>query len=444
MFPHRRIEVIGSPEVNDRWAGDRDISVEKQAIEALQKAFFFSPSALDFEENIEEFIKGMEASYKNQEHSSRTPEEWVMYVMPDFFLEQFPTEFCGIAMERVSSEEIKLSCKNEEGEALEETVSINELRRLFRALRQRLQERLSQKGMDALHVVDKEYARGRVMRLHDNKVYRGGRMDYAFDHVAEVVDKLYHLPERSPYLYYPDLVWGVDRFGYQDSRLIRTELPMTTVSEALRAGTISWPHVLLLVADVVRGLLFLKRNGLYLSDLDFSNMGVDLRTGRGMLFDYDGLTEEGDLFVYPAKSTHIPTELVLERDEQGAPLAVMPAVKNEKHAVYELGVSLNRLWRPYFMRSQGRLVLCEPFFKSRQDQEDLYAFIDRMKDDDPLARPVLVEVLERLDAAYRPYLVSLREENMWENLSKNPPDELIERASNASQVAQSSLEETID
>ena len=444
MFPRHRIEVIGSPEVDDRWAGDRDISVEKQAIEALQKAFFFSPSALDFEENIEEFIKGMEASYKNQEHSSRTPEEWVMYVMPDFLLEQFPTEFCGVAMERVSSEEMKLSYKDEAGGAHEERVSIKELKRLFRTLRQRLQERLLQKGMDALHVVDKEYARGRVMRLHDNKVYRGGRTNYAFDHVAEVVDKLYRLPERSPYLYYPDLVRGVDRFGDQDGRLVRTELPMTTVSEALRAGTISWPHALFVVADVVRGLLFLKRNGLYLSDLDFSNMGVDLRTGRGMLFDYDGLTEEGDLFIYPAKSTHIPTELALERDEQGAPLAAMPAVKNEKHAVYELGVSLSRLWKPYFMRSQGKLVLCEPFFKRRQDQEDLYAFIDRMKDDDPLMRPALVEVLEQLDAAYRPYLASLGEEGVWESLSKNPPDEAIERVSDASQVAQSSLEETID
>lgn len=424
MFPRRRIEEIGSRDPEARWGRDRSVLREFEAMQAIQQAFFGSETTHDFQEEMDAFVDAMAKLYlEHQTQNQSTPEEWVLHILPNHLLDHLPAKFCGIRIDRSGVDQTKISYQSEEGAVYEDVIDLGELKRIFGVVRQKLQDRIKEKGLESIHVVDKRYSANGPMRLHDQKIYRRKR-DFIPQH-AEALRELYGLPERSRYLRYPAMFKDVDSRGEETGGLIRTELDMMTVAEGLEKRTLSLPRVLLVVADTIRGLLFLERHHLRLSDLDFSNMGIDLETGRGTLFDYDGLVIDGAFAPYPAKPSHTPPELVRELDELGMPIGVSATVMNEKHAVYEIGVSLSRLWEPYFVRSRGSLVRRPAYFMKREDHSALYAFIRRMKGDDPLKRPTLLEVLEKLDAVCRPYLAYLQEEDIVRNQTQTTPDRAV-------------------
>ncbi|MBP7005645.1 hypothetical protein KBB27_00785 [Patescibacteria group bacterium] len=424
MFPKRRIEEIGSRDLEARLGQDRSVLREFEAMQAIQQAFFCSETTHDFQEGMNAFVDAMAKLYlEHQEQSRATPEEWVIHVLPNHLLDRLPAEFYGIHIGRSGVDQAKISYQSEEGAIYEDVIDLGELKRIFGVVRQRLQDRIKEKGLESIHVVDRRYSTNGPMRLHDQKIYRRKR-DFIPQH-AEALRELYELPERSRYLRYPAMFKDVDSLGEETGGLIRTELDIMTVAEGLEKRALSLPRVLLVVADTIRGLLFLERHHLRLSDLDFSNMGIDLETGRGTLFDYDGLVIDGTFGPYPVKPAYTPPELVLEVDGLGMPIGVSAAIMNEKHAVYEIGVSLSRLWEPYFVKSKGSLVQRPAYFMKREDQAALYAFVRRMKNKDPLKRPTLLEVLEELDAACRPYLAHLQEENVFENQTQTTPDRAV-------------------
>jgi len=192
------------------------------------------------------------------------------------------------------------------------------------------------------------------------------------DHLhSNALDKLYDLPERSPFIAYP--IKERVKANVKDQYEVQDFLNMTTLEDLKSLPPEKrppMPKLLNYILDCLKGLRFLHQNGLVLSDFRPDNIGVNLDSDTGMLFDLDSLYQEGDKAPYVAHPRYIPKDIVSPNT---------PRVYEEVHAVSEFGTTI---------------------FNLLEDQlPELKEFAERMNGPRylPIPPPSLDEVIEKLE-----------------------------------------------
>lgn len=196
------------------------------------------------------------------------------------------------------------------------------------------------------------------------------------------LDNLYAIKERSPFIAYHH------RKRDPETRLeILKEIPIDTIKKRIEKREKDRPpfeEVMQQFLDNVRGLEFLIKNGFALSDLSIDNLGINTETGRGNLFDLDGILKQEDVysFEYVAKRDHVPPEITENREQ-----AYLNIPKRELQSVYELGISLKKILNTYSATAAK--------------DSDLFLFASlyaqSMTSRDPINRPRVADIVKDLE-----------------------------------------------
>jgi hypothetical protein len=266
-----------------------------------------------------------------------------------------------------------------------EKLSIEEIEPHLRPLRQALLRELqSRLGIDIHAIISG--GGSTIMRLEDGKIAKETYITYTRqfaeqarrDHLR-ALHTLYSLPEseRSPYLAYQ----LIDSGPYNNQPMVHLEvqqqLPIQDLANFLRKNRPGFAQALGYVVDAMQGAQFLLDHGLRLTDLHLQNIAVDTTSGRGLLFDYDGLRSEDDV-VHEYYAAYRPPEV---RPSDSGPI-------EEAHMVYELGKTLQELFK-------------EGLFNFEND-DHTYEAVDSIRESmvatDPQSRPSLKEVIASLQS----------------------------------------------
>jgi hypothetical protein len=424
MFDKRKIYEVTGTNQSTRDEKSPASGLERAAVTLFTRAFFASHSSLEFGEKIDEFVDKIIIAYAARHGRNHFPAEVMLHLIPNDLLDRLPLDY-GSTRITTTEDPLKIQVMywDQQGAFFEDVLEKKDLLQIFAFARQRFQKALIEKGQAHLHVVDKQPPfKPSLQRLHSGKIFKSGKMRrFNIELLSTALEALFQLPERSPYLLYPNTTIDaqlsdrddVDRL-YGDQ--IQTEVDLLTLKECIDRESISMPRALLIIADAIRGLIFLAQHDLRLSDLDASNIGVDPKTGRGVLFDYDGLRESGEESYYLAKSTHIPPEIVLERDQQGLPTVTTPVPLREKYQVYEIGQTLEEIFFRYSSAEKPRY-----WQEHVKRGSDLNRLIARMTHSSSSARPALTEVLRTLNEIQAVYREDLLSENFAEDQAEFTP-----------------------
>ncbi len=238
--------------------------------------------------------------------------------------------------------------RDEDGSLQTVQATRQELEGYIRALRRRVHERLKARGEERIHVKSHGIT-SRVHDLHGAFVYKEPiSSPDAAKQSQEALRKLYALPVRSPFIRYPETRVAQDGSGVQRKLGIQTLEKLLVNNQGCTVG-----EALTVFHDFVSAGVFLVEHGLRCTDLDLTNIGVDVQSGRGFAFDFDGLRLEGRAGVYVSKYAYFPPER-LQGDyapiQQGfnkygvpiqRPVQEMPTnAITTAEMVFELGVSL--------------------------------------------------------------------------------------------------------
>lgn len=210
--------------------------------------------------------------------------------------------------------------------------------------------------------------------LKSNKVLKDSPIFDMFDPTMtkahnKALHKLYELDEKCPYLAYP--IEKIANVGDLNSFEIQTYMNMVTLEDLLNLASEQQPSkykLLSYLLDAMRGLQFLLDNGLVLSDFRLKNIGVNLDTDKGMLFDFDSLYQKGDKAIYLSHPDQRPEEV------DGQDIIEF----KESYMVHELGVTILQMWE-------------------QVEFEGLKTFAEKMSSEDPDERPQLDECIKKIE-----------------------------------------------
>ncbi len=173
-------------------------------------------------------------------------------------------------------------------------------------------------------------------------------------------------------------------------KTVQERVPLITIREIL-SGKKSWmtedikpEFILRALTDVVRGADHLSGSGFVLQDINLNNMGISLRSGRGFLFDLEGLAKKGTVINGRlADKRYFAPELKRgETDyEYKTPI-------RETEMFYQFGISLGLL-----RRSKGIIL-------NEATKTILESLESRLIEEDPEKRISLSELIERLEVLY--------------------------------------------
>ncbi|EKD47547.1 MAG: hypothetical protein ACD_66C00013G0001 [uncultured bacterium] len=286
--------------------------------------------------------------------------------------------------------------KDAQGEEQVMDISIDELDDYLRPIRKAVLEELKVLNPDLdIHLIDRSLTT-RVVRLHGEKIVK-----FAFDRVfSEVhVDKtvkenrntalriLYSQKERSPYLAYQMIASDFDTEPYGGVEMQR-ELPIITLDAFLKQEGVLAKDAVNYILDAIRGAAFLVDHGLRITDLAPENIGINLETGKGQLFDDDALFTDDFIFEgYMAHAGYCPPERLPDENSDDKfedsiyryfpePREQKQGVVQESEMVYEFGMTLRHVYKHF--------------------QISFPEIINQMTSEEPGKRPSLKQAIEAL------------------------------------------------
>jgi hypothetical protein len=199
------------------------------------------------------------------------------------------------------------------------------------------------------------------------------------------LDHLYHgIQERSPHLLYTLKIKDANGPEIQEYHDIKTfdDYVFTDIEKEILSDTfIADPRpVFFALRDITRGLLFLLKNNLILTDLYVDNIGIQADNKRGYLFDFDGLVHlNSKTNIYMAKEAYVV-----------APEFFNDRTYTEKSSVYEFGHTIQDIIRIHEKIEDSKKVIPSRCIKS------LAILSNNMCAANPNDRPTLAEVEKEL------------------------------------------------
>jgi hypothetical protein len=328
---------------------------------------------------LAESIKRKIPSFKNENEEI----EFVLDVLkPEHILStSTPLDEAGFFVVFIDPlESIHLEWEDEKGVTQTDIIKADELEPFLQKIRISVLDRLS--GFLPENVKAQMISRllkGKAFELEGGKIYKrplrgtGRRGSLREDAPQiEALKYLHDLPEKSPFIYY-----GTESFDTHTGNTISKAIKLYDVERALsQERLLSFPKILSCIMDVIEGHKFLLSKGLILSDNTLDNLGINMETERGILFDFDGLGKLGTR-LYPSKPKFGAPELFGATELEKTP--------TEKTVVYELGQGIFKI----IDTLMGR--------KANKDQQiALGNLAHEMTEKEPSMRPSLDEVQKRL------------------------------------------------
>ena len=349
-----------------------------------------SPLDLDIEQAVESLL-----AREREIAQSDSPTEYILGVLSDDFdpNTSFRWNYQGEIWSWHVSEDgkgINFYRRDEGGEEiLEASFDTQEIKAYFSKFRDRVQDRFRAKGVDNWHVLGKQLGRA-VHHLHADYVVREAERGFEsrFRRSQNNKEALYALPEKSPYIFYPQTIRAENK-----AIVLERKRDFSTLIKLIQEKRVTAPEALCIYRDFLLAQDFIIKHDFRCTDLDLSNIGVDARTGQGFAFDFDGLVRANQDEFYMAKLSHYPPERRVgrERDEgdfYGEPIVYPDGFHQDEvttaEMVYELGMALLQLANevPFDSIEQQDLVL------------DLSREMRRRK---PAERPRLIAVIDRIE-----------------------------------------------
>ncbi len=201
--------------------------------------------------------------------------------------------------------------------------------------------------------------------------------EYDRSHI-EALDFLHSIPEneRSPYISFDS-----EKIDTKNARIIKQNIKLDNLLQIIDSN--HKPKLTKMIdyfIDILKGHEFLIAHDLFLTDNALKNLGVNLDTDTGILFDFDGLEKKG------VEARYIHHRGCLPPERTGIPLAPI----TEANIVYELGLSLQGIMPEYLLDDTG---LIRPEFT----KNEIINFIDNMTDKDPKKRPTIKQIISELE-----------------------------------------------
>ncbi len=314
---------------------------EQLLVEMLIERFLHAESSAELKEGINEFAEAFAKKYRARQQQG-DPGTFVLFGLDDSLLRRLPIE----------AADCRISAGNEPSTIIVEHVDIKgdktsaevERATFLNALRyvgKKTQEAIERVQEGGGYVAERATSSRHVTMLHGGRVLKRP-LAYNQDERNRALKRLHDLPERSPYLAYPDTTRDMGMHMAPDNTprhfSLDQKMDFVTLEQLMRRDAVSLHDAIGIVRDAVRGLVFLDDHGLRLSDLDRSNIGVHPYTRRGFLYDYDGLLQTPDEAIYYAKESHYPpADPALKNTKQPS----KPRVRiTEKDMMHELSVTL--------------------------------------------------------------------------------------------------------
>lgn len=265
-----------------------------------------------------------------------------------------------------------------------QTISKQELLAVLRQIRRRIKDQLL-RSAENVHLIERKHG-NRVEGIDGTKVVKHSHPEESEDealHTKACLERLLKLPERSPFLAYPRTIQDPENTHVMLQEKLRFTTLFTLLEQSPRPPL---SYTLLIIRDVIAGLEFLSKHDLRLTDIDPANIGVNLETKRGLLFDYDGLRDKDHAAAYMAKPGFHPLETIAIWNDYpgGFPLVGQETVVEEGHLVYELGQTIAACLNTYSFTEQFK-----PYGDLKKLSKDCVT--------DLAYRPSLKEVRERLE-----------------------------------------------
>ncbi len=320
--------------------------LEKAAIQEMLRLFIDTPDwdLGGLEKAVMRFADKLSVLAQHEDDTGASVRQFIIFGLEDDILERLP----------ISTDRFKLSPSSDpkyiqvHDKLLAESMDIEKIliTSALRRVRQGAQDILTSEYGDNVHIVDRQHHKSGAYSLHDNKLLKEN-VFFAQDAESryKALQKLFGMEERSPYLAYPASP-SIDAEGTEDMRYLPNFAKQFTLNGRMDFYTLkdvlTDPHstvnlALKAVQGALRGLIFLKKHGLWLTDLDPSNIAIRPYSKTGFLFDYDGLIEHGVTSAYPTKRGYIPPSQVgAVYGEDSYPKSI--TLVEEKNLTHELSV----------------------------------------------------------------------------------------------------------
>lgn len=349
---------------------------------------FLLDDPLTFGQAVERVIDEIQTLQSSSHEAShdRDVDAFILHLIPDDLFDQFhdvrETDEYIVYPATKMMDMVKIVRK---ADKYETTFSQDELRALMRHVREKIAERLQQRQLDDVYVVDRSFADGKAETLHGGKVFKRGLtakdapLDYFKPSYDAAIKRLYALPERSPYLSYPDIAVDARGNAYVD-RQIRSVIDFVTLEQfAMKENLPPFRSSLSAVRDVIKGVIFLWEHGLSITDLDPENIAIR-PDGTGMLFDYGTLATREEGGMYLAKRGFHPPDVSRRFSRRSFE-------RKPSDAAFELGTTLHALVQRYYFHERVSTTI---FDRVR-------GLSYKLTDDDPERRLSLEDAVTRLD-----------------------------------------------
>lgn len=213
----------------------------------------------------------------------------------------------------------------------------------------------------------------------------------AWHKLAEAQQKAKEQGDPCPYIV------DVEMYDVEDRSSIVKGLHLTTIDNELYGdfpSEFSAKDLFNALVDGIRGSIMLIENGLMLQDIKLDNIGIDKETGRGILFDLDGLYELNE----------IRSQIIMSCDEKfrvdghgwtNAPPEVQ--VKTHRELVHIEARETEMVWQ-FGLCIDDMMISSTSIVPFQDIRNELAHLADVMMSKNPDTRPTLKDAEAQLSA----------------------------------------------
>ncbi len=225
---------------------------------------------------------------------------------------------------------------------------------------------------------DNQILKEPIITSNSSEIYAEELLEYDKSHI-EALEELHKIPEqeRSPYVYF-----GTEIINKENLKTINQYINLTTIIELVDTKKENKPHlekIMNYFLDILKGHDFLISHNLFLTDNALQNLGVNLDTNTGILFDFDGLEKKGSPARYVSHWEYLPVE---RTDMILAPI-------NEGNIIYELGICLRYIHTIYKNEESAH--------KIDNELKTISDLSEKMIYHNPAKRPNIKETIQEIE-----------------------------------------------